>query len=420
MEDGDCVICFEKVDDDSQKTSCCHQYMHASCKRRWFINADKHDCPFCRSTISCNEYASIVHFSCLHLACFQKDLDSVRRNILQNQSFDTDIFGRTPLHVAVESGDVDIVEELLRYQTKYEKYDLNSKTNESSGGMSALHIAVSRVDDVHENNKCYVRITTLLLEYGADVHLVDASGNTPLHLAVRDKDICGDDILSSSVISVWHSLISSGGEEAVNTLTQDGHELDLVALMKNERTLAAFLKLCTSSGIRVNVSSQSPNKKISAFGRLCLINDVVSAVTLLDSDVPVDTNSPFGCVGFNALEYASFLGYTLFVKLLLTHPKSKSQFSQLSLMRALINSMRRQHCDTRDTIIGSGLIKGDAWGWLLYNRKSYLSMRIAIEYEKIRLSTERRNFVNFPIVMSIMKRFLPPRSPLYDHSETIA
>lgn len=455
--DSDCVICFERVTDGSEKTSCCHQPMHTSCKKRWLITTHKYElssaltfsdtfsktCPVCRSALSFGEYASILNFSRLHMACAQKDLDSVRRIVSRYQQFDSansrrDIFSRTALHVAIESGDVDIVKELLPLfrplrrsgeesengsgngKKDDERHDVNSKTDHSIGGMSALHIAACKVINDHEIGDRYVKITRALLKHGAAVHQTDASGHTPLHLAVRGKDVCTSlDESRSSVISVWDLLIRSGGEEAVNAFTQGEYELHPVALMKNARTLKAFLTLCASKGVRLDVSSPSPNTKMTAFGTLCLRDDAMSAITLLDSDVPVDTNSAFGKMGLNALEYATFLGHALLANILLMHPKSKSQFSQESLMRALINSMKRRQCDVRDAIIGSGLIPEDAWVWLLYARKTPdLSMRIAVEYEKLRVFTNKdRRIRSTNFAASVMRALLPSRTPLYAYSE---
>lgn len=74
--------------------------------------------------------------------------------------------GFTPLHIAVQSGNLEIVNYLID-----QKAFINSKDNE---GNTPLHIAV-----LNENSE----LTRCLIEKKSKINSQNKNGNTPLHLA---------------------------------------------------------------------------------------------------------------------------------------------------------------------------------------------------------------------------------------------
>ena len=81
-----------------------------------------------------------------------------------------DVFGRTPLHLAVMAGRRDVVELLLSHGA-----DPNAR---DAAGQTPLHWAVG---------EGHVDIVELLLERSADPNAKDYAGNTPLHTAAMTK-----------------------------------------------------------------------------------------------------------------------------------------------------------------------------------------------------------------------------------------
>jgi len=97
------------------------------------------------------------------LDCVKKLLERVDPNV-------KDVFGRTPLHLAVMVGRRDVVELLLSRGA-----DPNAR---DAAGQTPLHWAVG---------EGHVDIVELLLERGADPNAKDYAGNTPLHIAAMAK-----------------------------------------------------------------------------------------------------------------------------------------------------------------------------------------------------------------------------------------
>lgn len=79
--------------------------------------------------------------------------------------------GKTPLHYAVQSGRIELVELLID-----NKADINAK---DANGQTPLHIAVKEGQ---------TNVLELLLGKGADVNIRDETGRTPLGWASADKD----------------------------------------------------------------------------------------------------------------------------------------------------------------------------------------------------------------------------------------
>jgi len=89
---------------------------------------------------------------------------------LPSQNLSQDISqGKTPLHLAAETGHLPILALLLQNGAKVNTTD--------DKGQTALH---------HAAQQGYAQIAELLLEWGADPLLPDCRGFSPLHLAVAE------------------------------------------------------------------------------------------------------------------------------------------------------------------------------------------------------------------------------------------
>ena len=113
-----------------------------------------------------------------HEALRSQDLDAARRLFLKNGKklfTKADNFGMLPLHSAVSAGAIESV----RFLTN-EGVDPNYKPEGSYSarirGRSPLHLAVTTGNE---------EIVAMLFDIGADIFAVDRGGSTPLHLATQ-------------------------------------------------------------------------------------------------------------------------------------------------------------------------------------------------------------------------------------------
>lgn len=129
-----------------------------------------------------------------------------------------DKFGNTPLHYAVEKGDIVNIDALIKAGA-----DLNIK---DAKGKAPLHYAVLK-----EKNT----IANILLASGADPNVKTPEGNTPLHYTLK-----GDD-------QITHTLMRSGADPTI----------------KNDKGLAADPNLVLSYTASKNPNINENVKKIS-------------------------------------------------------------------------------------------------------------------------------------------------------------
>mmetsp|Transcript_4651 Transcript_4651/g.11272 ORF Transcript_4651/g.11272 Transcript_4651/m.11272 type:complete len:400 (-) Transcript_4651:38-1237(-) len=81
--------------------------------------------------------------------------------------------GWTPLHIAVDNGNLDMMRVLLESGASPEE------KNQTFGGDKPIHMAVRRQD---------MRAVEMLLEHSAQVDVANAAGMTPLHIAAASSD----------------------------------------------------------------------------------------------------------------------------------------------------------------------------------------------------------------------------------------
>ncbi|MBX9786887.1 MAG: ankyrin repeat domain-containing protein [Alphaproteobacteria bacterium] len=103
----------------------------------------------------------------------------------------------TPLHYAAQNGDMKELKTLLKYVYKY---DLNVDCLDANGD-TPLHVAIKNSED---------ETVQYLIEEGADVDCLDANGDTPLHIAIKNSE----DKIAQSLIEEGAdtSLRSKGGK----------------------------------------------------------------------------------------------------------------------------------------------------------------------------------------------------------------
>ncbi|XP_014467385.1 PREDICTED: uncharacterized protein LOC106740649 isoform X2 [Dinoponera quadriceps] len=115
----------------------------------------------------------------LHYAVNNGDINIV--NILLKNGADVTLItnkGNTPLHIATSKGHKDIVEVLLQYVNRNKLNDfINAKTTAS--GTTSLHVAAKNG---------YFDIIKLLLKHGAIYNIKNNEGETPFNLS-KDQDV---------------------------------------------------------------------------------------------------------------------------------------------------------------------------------------------------------------------------------------
>ena len=83
------------------------------------------------------------------------------------------------LHDALIHNQTDVVRTIL-HAASYHKTELEFVNAQNNASLTPLHISVL---------KNQIEATALLLQSGANPGLVDANGNTPIHLAAMDKHL---------------------------------------------------------------------------------------------------------------------------------------------------------------------------------------------------------------------------------------
>ena len=103
--------------------------------------------------------------------------------MLLNHSADAnnpDVFGRTPLHLAVEAGSMKFTELLLNRSA-----DVNARETKTDPTKLKAGDPMERTPILISAERNYQDLTELLIEHGADVTISDQFGKTPMHHSAR-------------------------------------------------------------------------------------------------------------------------------------------------------------------------------------------------------------------------------------------
>lgn len=162
----------------------------------------------------------------LTTAVLNEDLDESRELIIRGHNVNVvekKNGGVTPLFIAVENGDVKMVEMLLQFRARINVRDSNKQT------------PIMKLDD-----DATPELVELLVRFGAKVNAIDKHGNTPLILAAGAAD---DKVLNA--------LLVAGAE--VNAANKEGQ----TALMEAaENDDLASVRLLLEHGAQVNAKNK--------------------------------------------------------------------------------------------------------------------------------------------------------------------
>ena len=149
-----------------------------------------------------------------------EDLQTIQDDIKNGVDVNGRLPGLTfkPIHVAVNTGNLDIVKLLL---------DNGASINdgEGFGGYTPLHHAANRKKkhDSMEINAKLIDIANLLIDRGANMRIYSDDNNTPLDLAARNGDLEMVELL----INRGANLFSDGdpfySEKALHHASENGH-----------------------------------------------------------------------------------------------------------------------------------------------------------------------------------------------------
>jgi Carboxypeptidase regulatory-like domain/Ankyrin repeats (3 copies)/Ankyrin repeats (many copies) len=171
--------------------------------------------------------AVVEYTSELSSAVADEDVDRVRELIIKgaNVNAKEDSYSKiTPLFIAVETGDIEIVQLLLDNGAKINAQDKGKQT------------PLMRLDD-----DATTELVRLLVRYGAKVNAADKQGNTALTLAAGGADA-----------EVIKALIDAGAD--VNAASKSGQ----TALMQAaENDDLESVKLLLEAGARVNAKNKA-------------------------------------------------------------------------------------------------------------------------------------------------------------------
>jgi hypothetical protein len=151
-------------------------------------------------------------------AVMNDDLDEVKARVMMHAKVnvrDKAHDGLSPLHAAVENGNIEIIQFLL---------DSGAKTN--------IRDFQKRTPLMMMDSDATAEIFDLLIRYGAKVQLVDGEKNTVLHHFVEnadDKDIVR--LLVSHGINV--DAVNKSGETALMVAAENGNSADVKALLES-------------------------------------------------------------------------------------------------------------------------------------------------------------------------------------------
>ncbi|KAL7287121.1 hypothetical protein TKK_0018738 [Trichogramma kaykai] len=126
-------------------------------------------------------------YTYLHGACMSDNVTALNRLLGQGVDVDLDTYTCSPLHIAAQYRNEDVVEILLRHRA-----DPNQPDRERSTPLHAL--ARLRICDCHtglevcDYKRPVDKLVNMLVEHGAELEARNSHGDTPLQLAVSRFD----------------------------------------------------------------------------------------------------------------------------------------------------------------------------------------------------------------------------------------
>ncbi|MEQ1605538.1 MAG: ankyrin repeat domain-containing protein [Pyrinomonadaceae bacterium] len=163
----------------------------------------------------------------LAIAVLNEDLDEARELIIRGvnvNGVEKKSGGVTPIFIAVESGNVEMVEMLLQFRAKINVRDATKQT------------PIMRLDD-----DATPELVDLLVRYGAKVNAVDKQGNTALILAAGAAD--------SKVIK---ALLDAGAD--VHAVNKEGKTALMEAVSTDD---IESVRLLLERGAKVNLKNKN-------------------------------------------------------------------------------------------------------------------------------------------------------------------
>ena len=149
-----------------------------------------------------------------------EDLQTIQDDIKNGVDVNGRLPGLTfkPIHVAVNTGNLDIVKLLL---------DNGASINEGEGfgGYTPLHHAANRKKkhDSMEINAKLIDIVNLLIDRGANMNINSDDNNTPLDLAARNGDLEMVELLINRGANLFGDGDPFYSEKALHHASENGH-----------------------------------------------------------------------------------------------------------------------------------------------------------------------------------------------------
>ena len=283
-----------------------------------------------------------IGWTALHWAVYCEDEDAVQFLIQKgaNLNYSAKSWGLTPLHLAVNLGEENIVCILLQQDIMANKLDWCGRTplicacQQNNSSIASLLLEYEKTHHIHEDlaelyQSAFVNknfdMMTLLVEYGADVNS-EIFGQTALHLAVQENNLPAVNQLlklNANIDSANHygttpleSAIYLGYDAIACFLLQQGANVNTsnVPLVQAcQRGDIALVKSLLSHHAAVN--QQNPG------GKTALMEAIISKSLPIIQELlahPIQANIQDSS-GKTALMYAVENGDASIIQLLLTH-----------------------------------------------------------------------------------------------------
>ena len=204
-------------------------------------------------------------------------IHQVLNYIKQGVDFNVHWNGMTPLHIAVQEGNPDMVKTLLTYIPHGNDGTEGSRLSLILNGFTEgtleapLHLAVKGVTDNKEKAKSFLEIIKILLEKGVKVDIPRASdGSTPLLLAAKGGSLDAVSVLKTAVgvdisrprtndnATPLHAAVESGNLKLVISLLRAGANATALMIQGDEKLYPLDIALKKNNPELVNtVARQS-------------------------------------------------------------------------------------------------------------------------------------------------------------------